>query len=421
MFHIPRKAPMKKLLWALALPLSLPAPPAVAIEVGTIISPERADAAAELLLPGVVQAVRRGMRIEIVERRRTEWRKAYKLATEKYQGQARLGPKGELLDYVAGLPFIELDPSDPSVATKIMWDYVFGPWGVDDAAAWSFEWETGHISPGRGMRVESGEHRDSEQSKWLRTVGRIYVPPLPAFPDNADQLMQMEIFGPTFPVFLTLMRSGPLLTYRYLTAREDDLWYYTSWDRKVRRIPPQIRYQAFGDVVIDLNSALGFSAPVASYSWRFLGERQMLGVLHGRHYPVQWCPGGGNFAPCEQWEERTVYLVEGTARLPYDSYGKRIIAVDKEALVILATDLYNKKNELWKTWVNFWSFRPYARGGADSEEFSYLLAGSGVDFDDEKAIRWRLPGTRSLAEAVAINTGLPREDFTVGHLGEAFQ
>jgi hypothetical protein len=172
---------MKNVILTLALLQLLPPLQAVALDIGTTITPERAAEAADLLLPGVVQAVRQGMQIEVGEYRRVNWREAYKLATEKYQGQARLGPRGELLDYVAGLPFLELAPEDPQVATKIMWNYTFGPWGVDDAVAWSFEWETGHISPGLGMSVESGEHRDSEQSKWLRTSA-LYVPPLHAFP-----------------------------------------------------------------------------------------------------------------------------------------------------------------------------------------------------------------------------------------------
>jgi hypothetical protein len=406
------------ILIALTLSFLSPAPIA-AVEVGTTVTPDRAEELSALLLPGVTRAVGQGMRIEIAAPRQVRWRQAYRLATEKYQGQARLGPQGELLDYVAGLPFLELDPNDPDMGAKLMWNYVFGPWISDDAQAWSFQWETGHISPDRGMNVESGENRDSEQSKWLRTVGRLYVPPLHAYPDNNDRLMQMGIFGPTFPVFLTLMRSGPMLTHRYFSAREDDVWYYTSWDRKVRRIPPQIRYEAFGDVVIDLNSAWGFDAPAPNYTWRYLGERTMLGVIHGRNYPVEWCPRGGDFAPCDVWEERPVYLVEGTPRMPYDSYGKRIIAIDRHAWVILATDLYDKKQELWKTWMNFWSYRPYAPDGPDAEEFSYLLAGSAVDFADQKAIRWRLPGTRPLSQAVTVNRGLARDDFSIGTLGQA--
>jgi hypothetical protein len=412
------RSTIRGLLAPTILTLAL-AQPASAIEVGTRITPERAEESSALLLPGVVRAVKQGMRVEVAAPRRIRWRQAYTLATEKFQGQARLGPQGELLDYVAGLPFLELDPNDRDMATKLMWNYVFGPWISDDAQAWSFQWETGHISPDRGMRVESGENRDSEQSKWLRTVGRLYTPPLHAFPDNNDQLMQQSIFGPTFPIFLTLMRSGPMLTHRYMSAREDDVWYYTSWDRKVRRIPPQIRYESFGDVVIDLNSAWGFDAPNANYTWRYLGERTMLGVMHATHYPVQWCPGSGDFAPCDAWEERSVYLIEGTPRMRYDSYGKRIIALDRHAWVILATDLYNKKQELWKTWMNFWSYQPYLPDGADAEEFSYLFAGSALDFEDQKAIRWRLPGTRPLAEAVIVNQGIPREEFGIGTLGQA--
>jgi Protein of unknown function (DUF1329) len=392
---------------------------ASAPEVGTVVGPEQVDAVADLVLPGVADAVRRGMRIEVGAHRAIPWRKAYRLATEKHGGQARLGPNGELLGYVAGLPFPRLEADDPQIAHKILWNYAFGPWGSDDATTWSFEWETGKLRSDGPMQVEAQEHEDGERSKWIRLLGRTEVPPLPALPDNTAGVAFMEIFGPTFPVFLTVLRSGPMLTYRYLGLQEDDVWYWTSWDRRTRRIPAQIRYEAFGDTVIDLNSSWGLSVPHGSYTWRYLGERRMLGVVHARRYPSEWCPGRGDFAPCEVWEERTAYLVEGTAVQPYDSYGKRVVAIDKEGWVVLATDLFDKKGARWKTWMNFWSYRPYARGGPDAEELSYLLAGSGVDFQDDKAIRWRLPGTRTLAEAVAVNTGLEPADFSQAALGSA--
>jgi Protein of unknown function (DUF1329) len=146
----------------------------------------------------------------------------------------------------------------------------------------------------------------------------------------------------------------------------------------------------------------------------------MLGVVHAREYPSRWCPGRGDFAPSEGWEERPVYVVEGEAFLPYDSYGKRVIAIDKEAWVILATDLYDPQGRRWKTWMNFWSDRPYA-GKPDAESYTYLFAGSGVDAIENEAIRWRLPGTRSLADAVRIDTGLTPDLFSPGALESAFQ
>jgi hypothetical protein len=407
---------MSGLLLVLGLLL---ATPAAAVEVGTILAAENVEQAADLLLPGEVDAVRRGMKIEVAARRLVAWRRAYRLATEKNAGQTRLGPRGELLGYVAGLPFVDVDPKDPQVADKIVWNHACGPWRVDDAKAWSFQWQTGRLKADGPMRVESGEQQDAEQSKWIRLVGRTEVPPLPAFPSNEGDVLDMEIFGPTLPLFLTVLRSGPLLTYRHLGLKEDDVWYWTSWDRRTRRIPPEIRYESFGDVVIDLNSSWGLNVPHGSYTWKLLGEKKMLGVVHALHYPAEWCPERGDFAPCEAWEERTVYLVEGTAVQSYDSYSKRVVAIDKEAWVVLATDLFDKQEKRWKTWMNFWSYRPYARGGTDAEEVAYLLAGSGVDSSDDRAIRWRLPGTRSLAEAVAVNAGLTPEEFGPGRLGTA--
>jgi hypothetical protein len=399
--------------------VALLAAPAAALEPGTTIGPEQVDQLGDLVLPGVADAVRRGMRITVVPRRQVRWRKAYREATEKNQGQARLGANGEMLGYVAGLPFLNVEPTDPQAADKIIWNHACGPWRMDDARAFSFQWETGKLKAGHPMSVEAGEHEDAEQSKWLRMIGRTEVPPVPAFAENDGKLLDMEIFGPTLPVFRTVLRSGPLLTYRHLGLEEDNVWYWTSWDRKSRRIPPQIRYEAFGDVVIDLDSTWGLNVPHGSYTWKLLGERKMLGVLHGTRYPAEWCPAGGDFAPCEGWEERNVYVVEGTAVQSYDSYAKRIVAIDKEAWVVLATDLFDKQGARWKTWINFWSYRPDARGGDDGEEIPYLLAGTGVDFSDDKAIRWRLPGTRPLAEAVAVNTGLKPEAFNPGELGTA--
>jgi hypothetical protein len=406
---------------AIALSLALGVPAARAVEPGATVGAAEVDRLGDLVLPGVADAVRRGMRIEVVERKQVRWRKAYREATEKHQGQARLGPNGELLGYVAGLPFLHLEPDDPQIADKIVWNYACGPWRLDDARAFSFQWEMGKLHEGRGMSVQSGENQDAEQSKWIRLVGRTEVEPIPRFEENDGKILGMEIFGPTLPVFLTVLRSGPLLTYRHLGLEEDDVWYWTSWDRKTRRIPPQIRYESFGDVVIDLNSSWGLNVPHGSYRWKLLGERKMLGVLHGKKYPAEWCPGAGDFAPCESWEERTVYVVEGASLQSYDSYSKRIVAIDKESWVVLATDLFAKDGTRWKTWINFWSYRPYARGGGDAEDVAYLLAGSGVDFTDQKAIRWRLPGTRPLAETVSVNTGLKVEDFNPGTLGTALR
>src|SRR5262249_11789753 len=157
-----------------------------------------------------------------------------------------------------------------------------------------------------------------------------------------------------------------------------------------------------------------FSAPVGSYTWRLVGERQMLGVLHARRHPAEWCPEGGDFAPCDVWEPRSVYVIEGTPRRSYDIYGKRIIAIDKQAWVDLGSDIVDKDGRLWKTVLTFWSYRPDPKN--PDEERPYAVAGTYLDHQHDEANRWRLPGTMPLTEAVVFDAGLGRDAFTTDAL-----
>ena len=53
--------------------------------------------------------------------------KEYLAATERYRGQARIGPDNSLENYTAGQPFpiAEIDcAKDPSAGAKIMWDFM---------------------------------------------------------------------------------------------------------------------------------------------------------------------------------------------------------------------------------------------------------------------------------------------------------
>jgi hypothetical protein len=60
---------------------------------------------------------------------------------------------------------------------------------------------------------------------------------------------------------------------------------------------------------------------------------------------------------CDNWEKRRVYVIEGISKLPQYAYGKRVIYLDAEAWVVLGSDIYDKRGELWKVWLEFFSFR----------------------------------------------------------------
>jgi hypothetical protein len=83
-----------------------------------------------------------------------EWSSPYKSATEKYSTQVVLNDEGELTNYVAGLPFPLLDPNDPQVAAKVMWNFSFRPQYTDDVDARNVEVVSSRPGSPAGARAE---------------------------------------------------------------------------------------------------------------------------------------------------------------------------------------------------------------------------------------------------------------------------
>jgi hypothetical protein len=146
----------------------------------------------------------------------------------------------------------------------------------------------------------------------------------------------------------------------------------------------------------DVDSYWGFSGHIAWFDWKLLGMREMLGVLHREHFRPQRCPGGADFVFCDRWEKRKVYVIEGTSRLPQYAYGKRVLYIDSEAWVVLASDIYDKRGELWKVWIEYFSFRKQAPGSdlVYEDEMGFTSA-TMVDTQMNHATVIMIPGPNS--------------------------
>ena len=123
-----------------------------------------------------------GMTMKIVPTERIDWPPPYKDATEKYSEQVRLAANHRsLLGYVAGQPFPLLDPNDPEVATKIMWNYFFKPIATDDFDLRYFDCESVYWGKNKPysvlLYIQIGHYAVYNE------VGRTEVEPLPVDPD----------------------------------------------------------------------------------------------------------------------------------------------------------------------------------------------------------------------------------------------
>ncbi len=306
-----------------------------------------------LVCEGIRWAVGHGMNLKIVPYGKIELPPAYVEATEKYSSQVSLGPKKELLGYVAGRPFAIVDRADPDAATKIMYNFERGHYFTDDLGMHLADAETGRIVlEGPTQRYEIERHFTLDWLRIIQYVGRTENEPIPAIADNPDGTFRKSGQYPLLDPFD--LKGVGMLSYRYLNPdRQDDTWLYMPQVRRVRRLSSAQRSDALFGQDIDVDSYGGYAGQIPWFDWKLIGTEPMLGSLHGENLPPKPCTDDGGVTFCENWEMRPeVYILEGTPRLAAYAYSKRVIYVDKETYFILYSDVYDRGGELWKVIIN---------------------------------------------------------------------
>jgi hypothetical protein len=362
---------------------------------GDRITDQNIDKVKDLISPGLEWCIRHGWPLNIVAPKRIEWPKAYKEATEKYAGQVKLSADGlKMENYVAGLPFPNIDPKDPLFVYKLMWNYDYGPGqGLDDTDLRNFDADTGSIADHGPMSVE--RHFLLDHFRRLFWIGRLYVEPKPEMPNPNGYRAQQGLYPILEPFDL---KGVGALGNRYISAdKQDDSWLYLPSLRRVRRLSTAQRSDALFGQDTDVDSYYGYAGQVAWMDWKYLGERDLLGVFHAEHNPVKW-NDKVDWAFDDNWEKRRVYVVEGTSKLPQYAYGKRVLFIDKESWAIPYSDIYDRSGELWKIWINDVSYRKRAFEGSTAieyeDEMPFAPAIVMVDMQLEHATKAALPSLR---------------------------
>jgi Protein of unknown function (DUF1329) len=345
------------LLLTLVMAISSVTPARADLKPGDTISKDNVDKFTDLLSPGEAWVVKHGMTIKVVAPRELAMPKRYVEATEKYSSQVKIAKGGLALEgYVAGMPFPKIDPNDPQAALKIMWNYEYRPFFIDDFREGDFGSYTGAVTYDRPMNLE--------RSLWLGDLrrlyynGRLYVDPKPELP-NPEGVRYKESLHPILAPFD--LKGIGLLDLRYIDAsRQDDTWLYLPQLRRVRRLSSAQRSDALFGQDADADSFFGYSGHIAWMDWKLLGMKDVMGSVHAENWPLKNCPGGGDFSFCDVWEKRPVYVIEGVSKLPQYAYGKRVIFIDRQAMLPLSTDMYDRAGQLWKVWIDFFSYKKQA-------------------------------------------------------------
>ena len=284
--------------------------------------------------------------MKIVPTERIDWPPPYKEATEKYASQVRLTTdRRSLVGYVAGQPFPLLDPNDPEVATKIMWNYFFRPVSTDDYDLRFFDCESVYSGLNKPYKVLC--YYSVGHYAGYMEVGRTEVQPMPVDPDflKSGRYAMTGLYPQLAPQD---GHGSGFLRYRYADPnRADDSWSYNPQSRRMRRLNDTLMSTAqdAGPESYSPDDFECFAGKNENYNWKYLGERQMLGAINDPQSPPPTCPtdGGGSHCPAN-WQMRHMYILEGIARpnrLAGDLYSKHVLYIDSEADFGMYQDQYD--------------------------------------------------------------------------------
>jgi Protein of unknown function (DUF1329) len=395
-----------------------------AVKPGEVITRQNAYLVKPLVSPGVYYKVVRGMTMDIVPTERISWPPPYRDATEKYADQVRMSPNGRtMVNYVAGQPFPFLDPNDPDIATKIMWNNAFRPITTDDYDLRYYDCDVVYTGYKKPIHVidyyQVGHYAGYDE------VGRTEVDPMPIDPDYL-KTHRYWLFA-LYPILAPENdRGGGFIRWRYEQPNKPDaIWNWSPGTRRVRRLSMSL----MGDAVngggnptnFDPNHYSGFNAKVEDYNYKFLGEKSMLASVDAKHSPEITCQtdGGGSACP-ENWEMRRLYIVQVTPRWSsvnsHALHAKSILYVDSEMWFDPYVDEYDASGQLWQNHIYWLTYRdrpvPDARIAIYPFKREFVVGAAATNVQNGQATMCYLPGQHTPErECWYINMGAVNRDF----------
>jgi hypothetical protein len=289
----------------------------------------------------LLNRIKQGYSFKIKEPKNFKLPKEYLEATERYSAQVRLSNHGELLNYVAGIPFPNFDPTDLQAGLKLAWNF-YWRWLGDDVR------EGGGTKTGKIIREaiekDGSERRADVIHHYIRTRGRVTVDPKPNIP-GYEHIDWMQIRADEYPRDTS---GTTTLEIRYLDPnREDDLYIYVPSIRRVRRSPPIQRCATLAPSEFNFDDIKSFNGKMTDFNYRFLGERKMLANFVQRHVPFH--RKSGDYLPLdEEWEIQDAYVLEITPKNPNYCYPRKVLYIDKVYLETIWTIVWDSKGNYWK-------------------------------------------------------------------------
>ena len=338
------------------------------ITPGLRIDQSNAQVAQPVLPPEILTYLQAGdFTITVRETTDMPLRPAYIQATLDHAAQVELG-EGQLKNYVAGLPFPQIDPQDPTAGEKMAWNLRYRDQG-DTRETWATD--ITRNSRGAAERTEVfylaykwGMHRPDPSQNVARWAKK-----------GVYSKWYTRVFGPAD-------MEGMLMLFEIhdQDTTPNNQWIYDPGTRRIRTVVDN-PYQAIGEYLME--DVEGFMGYLHAYTWRYVGEQVVLvpGPIKAAAPTLE---GKGQWYPHDPWELRQAIVVEATSQGNHPVYSRRVLYLDRQTsfpLYILAYDrVGNHKRTFFLVYFHP-AFNPWNNDGG----IPTLAVQVAIDYEREMA------------------------------------
>ncbi|MDD3650052.1 DUF1329 domain-containing protein [Immundisolibacter sp.] len=282
-------------------------------------------------------------------------------------------------NYVAGVPFPNVETSDPNAAMKLIWNQFYVAPVVGDVQ------EVGNIQTYTTTAASGIERTFVMRGGQFRMEGRVSGGP-PTLGDGTIHKLQCDYF-----VAPRDSAGVGVFQMRYNDGRPDSVWAYVKSARRIRRMSGGSWMDPTGSLdFLNDDSFLLNSYPLWYSEYRYLGKRWILAVVHqpargqgldsSTRYdfknPPHWNPTGIMYEP------REVHVIEAIPPKEHP-YSKKVLYMEADPNFphFYWGEFYDKKNEIWRIMWHMFGGRQMA----DGQPGFYIASMGSVDVQRERA------------------------------------
>lgn len=294
------------------------------------------------------------------------WTEAALGSLEGNKGKYEVSEKGLIVEaatgqtpqHLIGIPFPEVDVKHPRAAYKVMYNRMCYGYTLGNS-----------YYPMRAIWVgRAGYEREVQAAFWTYPmIGH----PSTKKEDNSDLIEKFSIVQVVAPYDIA---GTNVLTWRYLDDRQDMTYTFVPAIRRVRRMSPANRSDAYLGTDLCVDDGYGYDGKIGAVDWMPVKQREALvpfldenpqplelnkkgevlstGAIKDIVYGYQaknW--KGAPWAPTNVlWVKRDVLVLEFKPKDPYYNYGTQYLWADaKVPFLVYYKVITDRANEDWKT------------------------------------------------------------------------